>query len=469
MPRTDRCPASLVAALTVALMCPLPGVGTASAAPIDYSKESSPGPADAARVDASTPTSTATAPGTPVATVPPEPDTTTEPIPAGADLPAGAVAPAPSDQSAAAIVVKVDIALGHRIDEVVAAHPVEVESAVLASRGIYLLKSTDPRFGPKKAKELANKVSRSRAVVYAEPNYTTQLSDTRFHAWPDGTPVDNGTDTSAWLSQPAATRLQLSQVHARTTGVGQKVAVLDTGVDAHHPALRGRLLAGYDYIDDDPDPADATSGSGAGHGTFVTGIVGLVAPDAKVLPYRVLDRDGKGNAFLVSEAILDATAAGAGVINLSFGVSVKLESRVIAEAIKHARKQGALVVAAAGNDVKAKFEFPAAQSEVLGITALPASRDEVSTFANRSNWVDVAAPGEQIVGPLPGGRFAVWAGTSMATPFVTGQVALLRQAYPGTKSDKVRERIRHSARKLLSKQHVHFGAADLFGSIQGRV
>lgn len=374
-------------------------------------------------------------------------------------------APSPT----AAVVVKIDLAGGHTLDEVTSAFPVEVESTVLASRGIYLLQSTDPRYrnDPKKVHEFADRLSHSRAVLYAEQNYSITVADTRFHAWPEGDPADAGTDATSWLNQPAADRLRLAAVHQINTGTGQTVAVLDTGADPTHPALAGRLGPGQDYVDDDADPSESTvQGSAAGHGTFVAGIIALVAPDARILPFRVLDGAGNGNVFAVSEAILDAADAGAGVINLSFGVTGKIESKVIGDAVKQARKRGAIVVAAAGNDGSSEQEFPAAQNEVIGVTALRADINDLTPFANNGNWIDIAAPGAQIIGPLPGGRYASWAGTSMATPFVAGQAALLRAAFPKLDNPKLMEKLLKRTGRLTGKYH--FGAADPLASVTAR-
>src|SRR3954452_20359145 len=117
--------------------------------------------------------------------------------------------------------------------------------------------------------------------------------------------------------------------HAVTTGTGAVVAVIDTGVKADHPDLVGQTLPGHDFIQNDDTAQD-----GNGHGTHVTGIIDAltgngvgvesVAPGAKVLPVRVLDDDGNGDADVVAEGINWATDHGADVINLSLGGSVPL-------------------------------------------------------------------------------------------------------------------------------------------------
>ena len=191
----------------------------------------------------------------------------------------------------------VKVATGHSINEVTAAYPVTVLSALLTSRGIYLMKPTNAsdRATTSAVTALANRIATSKTVVvYAEPDYATTLITTRYRSWPEGAPTAATGGSSAWLNQPANTSLQLNTAHYYSQGLGIKVAVLDTGVDPTVPALQGRLKGGYDYIGDDSNPTDVrmnvdSNGNGTvddayGHGTFVAGLVALVAPDALIMP-----------------------------------------------------------------------------------------------------------------------------------------------------------------------------------------
>jgi subtilisin family serine protease len=216
------------------------------------------------------------------------------------------------------------------------------------------------------------------------------------------------------------------------------------------------VLPGWNYVGDDADTRDVALGvdsnddgvvdDAVGHGTFVAGLVSLVAPSAKILPYRVLDSDGVGNVYIAYQAILDATASGADVINLSFGSPAKGSSHLLSDAIKSAQRAGVVVVAAAGNDGTTHQQYPAAQTEVLSVAALDGTA--LPTFSSRGKWVDVSAPGVGIVGPLPGGRYALWAGTSTAAPFVAGQVALMRSLAPSLSAKTLREAVDKTSRDL---------------------
>ena len=136
------------------------------------------------------------------------------------------------------------------------------------------------------------------------------------------------------------------------------MAVLDTGAQLDHPALRERFagVPRYDFVDDDTDPSEPALAKNkniiaqevVGHGTHVAGIVKLVAPQARIMPLRVLDREGFGTTFHVAEAIAYADVNGADVINLSLGTP--RWSMLMREKVDGAIADGAVVVAAAGND-----------------------------------------------------------------------------------------------------------------------
>lgn len=242
---------------------------------------------------------------------------------------------------------------------------------------------------------------------------------------------ETGSDAAHYYNQPAVQQLQVAEAQAISDGQGVTVAVLDSGVDATHPMLAGYLLPGYDFVDDDATPDDDANGLDddgdgfvdeiTGHGTHVAGIVHLVAPAAQLMPLRVLDSDGQGDSFIIAEAMLYAAANGADVLNMSLG-SV-WPSTFLLDVVEQVSAQGVLVVAAAGNLDTDIAQYPAAAPCALGVTAVGPGFHK-SDFASYGPWVDVAAPGDRIYSTYPGG-YSWWRGTSMATPFVSGQAALL--------------------------------------------
>lgn len=308
---------------------------------------------------------------------------------------------------------------------------------------IYLLK-TPRRTNPAK---LARRIAADERVLYAEPNLRagTPEGSARHKARPGGTP-EPSSDPTSYRSQYAVDAMNLPEAHADNRGDGVIVAVIDTGVQADHPEFAGRLVAGYDFIDADSDPTDAGNGRDddrdgtvdemVGHGTHVAGIVALAAPEAEIMPIRALDTEGRGTTFGIARAIRYATANGADVVNLSLGSSREsdlLEDMIGDDDDDDGGAADAVFVAAAGNDNNAIEQHPAAEDNVVAVTSVDSEKKK-SEFANFSsvgeNWVKVAAPGTGIHAPFPQGRYATWSGTSMATPFVAGQAALIQGVRP---------------------------------------
>lgn len=243
------------------------------------------------------------------------------------------------------------------------------------------------------------------------------------------------------------------------------VAVLDTGVDPAHAAVADRLWrnaaewdgapgvdddgngyvddhAGYDFVDDDADPDErGTGGAAAGHGTFIAGLVALAAPNARVMPLRVMDGDGTGSAFDAAAAVDYAVANGAEVVNISFGTDPGEEPAVFRSVVRRAAESGVAVVVAAGNGATHLLPYPASASQrVITVGATSGSRRaEFSNFEARSRRSVLWAPGTELVGPMPGeGGYAVWSGTSFSAAVVSAACAQLLSVGEAGASGRVR-------------------------------
>ena len=332
----------------------------------------------------------------------------------------------------------------------------EVEERFLdqTNTGIYLLSATDGASALSKLKAIAA----NPLITYAELNYLSDApeADARHRAFPAGDATPTTRNYSRDASYPDSA-LNLTAAQLISKGEGTTVAVLDTGAQLEHPALKARFagVPKYDFVDDDTDPSEPRlaktqqqrSQEVVGHGTHVAGIVKLVAPQASIMPLRVLDKEGYGTTFHVAEAIAYADANGADVINLSLGTASW--SRLLREKVDSAISHGVVVVAAAGNYNSLQPQYPASnflpaaldKDGLLAITSVSAAAKK-SDFANYGKWVDIVAPGEEILSTYPVGKYAYWSGTSMATPFVSGEAALIHSVANSLGPGGVEERIR---------------------------
>ncbi|MBA2714424.1 MAG: S8 family serine peptidase [Rubrobacteraceae bacterium] len=334
---------------------------------------------------------------------------------------------------------------------------------------IYLLKVTDGSSPQTKI----DQIKVDPLIEYTELNYLSEApeADARHSAFPAG----NATPTTRKYSNDSKnppypdSALNLSSAQLITQGSGTTVAVLDTGAQLNHPALQARFagVPRYDFVDDDTDPSEPPLSKNkqrltqevVGHGTHVAGIVHLVAPQASIMPLRVLDREGYGTTFHVAEAISYADSNEADVINLSLGTPSW--SRLLREKVDEAIGDGVVVAAAAGNYDSLEPQYPASNgppplwvaSEDDGLIAVTSVNvaEKKSDFANYGTWVDIAAPGDEILSTYPMSKYAYWSGTSMATPFVSGEAALIHSVDRSLVPADVEERIRLGARCLDQK------------------
>ena len=247
--------------------------------------------------------------------------------------------------------------------------------------------------------------------------------------------------------QWALTAFKAETVHQSTRGSGVTVAVIDTGVKSSHSDLSGNVLSGTDYVSPGTSANDEN-----GHGTHVAGIIAAkynnsrgiagFAPSAKILPVRVLDRNGSGTAANVAKGILYA-ASRAKVINLSLGSTQ--HSTAMQTAVAEAIRKNVLVVAAAGNRgcgllLGSPTEYPASYSGVVGVAAVNQSIQKAS-FSSCGSWVDVAAPGQSIISTMirssvglgcsSSADYCTLSGTSFSAPYVSaaGALAIARRGW----------------------------------------
>ncbi len=217
-----------------------------------------------------------------------------------------------------------------------------------------------------------------------------------------------------------------------TTGsTSVPIAIADSGADFAHPDLQGRLVAGYDFVDNDTYPMDEN-----GHGTSVTGVAGATTNNglgvagvtwtSPILTVRIAGYTGYTTSGRMTQAITYAADQGARVVNLSFATPSYLSS--VATAVEYAWGKGTVTVASAGNEGQNAPHYPAALPYVVAVSGVE-GRDTLVYYSNYGSWIDVCAPCSARTTSL-GGNTGTVGGTSMSAPYVSGLFGLIFAANP---------------------------------------
>ena len=286
------------------------------------------------------------------------------------------------------------------------------------------------------------------AVAYAEPNYLVSLPESDVEGGVAGAvPGGAGAIAGVAVSDPqtggqySLDRMRVRDAWNRSTGGSNLVAVLDTGVQAGHTDLHGRVAKGYDFVNNDSGASDDN-----GHGTWVAGIIAANANDHygiagiswtdRILPVKIMDGNGTGSTADLAAGITYAANRGADVINMSVGGFPY--SQAIQDAVNDAWSRGAVLVGAAGNNNRSETFYPASFDHVVSVSATQVE-DEFSNWSSYGPKVDVSAPGSSVLTTNctasacqhpDWGSHTYISGTSFATPNVSGVVALIRAQVP---------------------------------------
>ncbi|WP_329000564.1 S8 family serine peptidase [Kribbella sp. NBC_00709] len=310
----------------------------------------------------------------------------------------------------------------------------------------------------------------------ADPN--VELASLNYRRYISAVPNDEyyTTDQKTYLN---TARVPQAWDLSKTTG-SQIVAVLDTGVDAGHPDLVGHLVTGYNATSPNRGPIDDN-----GHGTMTLGIIAAAANNGigvagvgwnvKAMPVKVLDSHGGGYDVDIAEGIDWAAAHGAKVINMSLGGPG--DNPVLHDAVRRAVAKGVTVVVAAGNSGTDELQYPAAYPEAIAVAATNAG-GVLTDFSSYGDWVDVAAPGWNILstGPralTPPEYAPYWycTGTSCSAPIVSGIAALVKNKWPAFTPAQVAQRLEVLARDAgprgIDPYYGH-GIVDAYAALGGR-
>jgi subtilisin family serine protease len=246
------------------------------------------------------------------------------------------------------------------------------------------------------------------------------------------------------------------------------VAVIDSGLDVNHPAFKGRVVKPYNTMTGTSDVTDTNS-----HGTHCAGIIagawglqdgaGGVAPQVKIMPVKA----GNGTFTLddIVKGIRYAADNGAKVISMSLGGGGSMPE--VQRAVQYALSKGCVVVAAAGNDGQNTISYPGRYDDILSIGSSKDGRR--SSFSNGGDRLDLSAPGENILSTVPGG-YGKKSGTSMATPYAAGAIALVMARHPEWTPDQVKAHMKKAVNDLGAPgkdKDFGYGEINLFKAVYG--
>ena len=254
-----------------------------------------------------------------------------------------------------------------------------------------------------------------------------------------------------------------------STGSGVTIAVLDSGVDGSHPDLIGKLVSGWNFIDNNSNTSDVY-----GHGTMVSGAaaaasnnslgVASVAGGASIMPIRVTDTSGNGSLTAIASGLVWAADHGAQVANLSFyGPSA---SSTVLNAAQYMKNKGGLVTESAGNY---GTEAPFASTDTMIVVSATGSSDTRTSWSSYGSYVDVAAPGEGIWTTTNGGGYGAVSGTSFSAPITAGVIALMMAANPSLTPGQLEQLLFSTAQDLGAAgwdMYYGFGRIDAAAAVQ---
>lgn len=252
--------------------------------------------------------------------------------------------------------------------------------------------------------------------------------------------------------------VEADQVWSAHTGAGINVAVLDTGIDMDHPDLAANIKGGINLVN-----TRKTFDDDNGHGTHVSGTIAAVnndfgvigvAPEANLYGVKVLNQRGSGYTSDVIEGIEWAVNNNMDIISMS--LSSAYYNAAFEVAINYAYNNGVIVVAAAGNE-STSVSYPAAYDNVIGVSAMDQNYD-LAYFSNYGPQIDVTAPGVSITSTYYKGQYAIMSGTSMATPHVTGVIALMLESGTANTYEDVIARFKTGCVDLgITGKDIYFG------------
>jgi subtilisin family serine protease len=250
--------------------------------------------------------------------------------------------------------------------------------------------------------------------------------------------------------------IEADRLRGIVTGKGVRVALIDTGLDANHPAIQGKITEKKDLTGQGFSPdihATLLAGIIAAGTTRDTSVWGI-APQSEILAIKACQPrspqaiQAQCWSLTLAQGMDYAVQRNADIINLSLSGPTGVEDKLITRLVDQAVGRGIVVIAAAGNSgPHGQPAFPAVLPNVIAVTAVD-SKEQLYSSATRGDFIDLSAPGVEIISTGPGGKLLVASGTSLAAAFVTGTAALVLQQQPRISPQALQALLEHTAKDL---------------------
>jgi len=258
-------------------------------------------------------------------------------------------------------------------------------------------------------------------------------------------------------------KIQAQQAWDISTGAADiVVAVLDDAILTTHPDLTGKFVPGRDVAEGDNNPNPAGGNHGI-HGTHVSGTVGAktnnsigvasIGYNTSIMPIKI-GRDSDGGLVAGYEGIVWAANNGAHILNMSWGS--EYGGAYGQNIVNFAYNKGCILVAAAGNDGVSTMFYPAAYNNVIAVAATR-TNDAKASFSQFGTWIDICAPGQDIISTIAPSGYNYASGTSMASPLVAGLLGLMKSVNPFLNQQELTNCLLSSADNINSMNSSYIG------------
>ena len=339
------------------------------------------------------------------------------------------------------------------VEERAGADPAAVEAALAAVRGRQIRHNMQIHHRVLQVQD--NQVDRIIAHLLDTGLFSIAERDGRAY-------IDNTPNDPSFLAQWHLATINAATAWNTTVGSATPIAVIDSGVDLTHPDLAARVGPGWNFLtgtsntQDDQGHGTATAGTLAAITNNGVGVSGVTWANP-IMPLVVVDSTGYADYSNIANAITYAADHGARIINISIGGTAT--SSTMQSAVNYAWNKGSVVFAAAGNSSSNAPMYPAGCTNVVAVAATDYN-NALASFSNYGSWVDLDAPGTNILTLMSGGVYGYWSGTSFAAPIAAGVGALVLAAKPSLSASALVTLLEQNTDNIGSSSTFGYGLVD---------